>query len=182
MGWSTLVNFGGYAILAALLLMSLVGLAESQGGWDVVINETIHNETYRNHLAWYEISRDMMVPLYPIEDVPVFGTVYFPVDDWSPLFMIAITALLSFIVWRVFSPGWWMIPIIMVLFVAVSWVWTAAWVSNIYYHGNALGMTDGEINADLMGTSQVFDSPVILPLGLAALLFVFWKGNRLIKR
>lgn len=183
MGWSTVVNFGGYAILAILVVMSLMGLAGSQGGMESVINETVHNETYREHLFWYEVSRDMIVPLYPIEGVPVLGTVYIPIDDWSPLFMIAITALTSFVIWRVFSPGWWMIPIILIVFIAVSWTWTAAWTANIYAHGNALGMTDSEIAEDLIGTSEIFtDNPVILPLGLAALLFVFWKGNRLIKR
>lgn len=183
MGWSAIVSFGGYAILAILLLMSLIGIAGSQGGWDAVINETIHNETYRNNLFWYEVSRDMIVPLYPIENVPVLGTVYFPVDDWSPLFMVAITALVSFMIWKAFSPGWRMLPTIIIVFVAVSWIWTAAWVANIYYHGNALGMADPEINADIMGTAMIFeDNPVILPLGLAAFLFVLWKGKGLIKR
>lgn len=183
MGWSTVVNFGGYAILAIILIMSLAGIAESQGGMESVINETVYNETYRNHLFWYEVSRDMMVPLYPLGEVPFLGMVYVPIDDWSPLFMIAITALVSFLVWRIFSPGWWMVPIIIVVFILVSWAWTAAWTANIYAHGSALGMTDEEITADLIGTSEIFsDNQVILPLGLAALLFVFWKGNRLIKR
>lgn len=181
--WNNIINFGGYLILIILLILSFAGIAESQGGWDAVVGNATTNQTYAESLIWYEISRDFIVPLYPIENVPVFGTVYFPIDDWSPLFMLAITAFISFVIWKWKHPGLLMIPIILLIFIIVSWVWTGFWISNIYAHGSVIGMTNEEILADIMGTTQLFeDSPFILPLGLGSMFFVLWKGGRLIKR
>lgn len=168
-------------ILFFLFWMSFQEVVDVHGGYDAFMQDVINDPEKGWTLAWYEIARDMVVPLYPVQ-VPVLGEMFIPLDDLSPFFILAITSIVCLVIWKASGLGWWMLVIIPIVFMFVSTIWLSGWVSVMYNLGNQLGMSDADVLADMMATQDLFDvHPWILPLSLIGAGFVFYRGKGLIK-
>lgn len=175
------ITLAGMGILFFLFWMSLQEVVSVHGGYDAFMEEVINNPEKGVTFFWYEIARDMVVPLYPV-DVPVLGQIFIPLDDLSPFFILAITSLISLIIWKASGLGWWMLLVIPVVFIIVSTVWLSVWVGVMYGFGNQLGMSDEAIYSDMISTQDMFDvHPAIYWLSLLGAGFVFYRGKRLIR-
>jgi hypothetical protein len=177
----SIITLGGFAILFVLFWISFQEIVDAYGGYDAFTQNVLNNPDMGINLVKYEFARDMVVPLYPV-NLPIVGQLYIPLDDLSPFFILVIASIVSLVVWKVFSPGWWMLLIVPIVFLTVSTIWLSLWVNLMYSWGNELGMSDEDVHADITATKDLFDvHPWVLWLSLLGAGFVVYRGKGLIK-
>ena len=180
--FGSLLNIFGYGIVLLLLLMSTYGIAESYGGADAMLNETVTNETFRNNFIWHHVAFDMITPLYPVELGPFSFNI--ALDDGGFLFIMLITFCLSMLLYLslrvVYNIHWpWLIVIFLVMLCIVGFVWQNYWLMVYFETGYAMGMTQEEILQTLAGTQEIVRNNIILGLSIFSMFFLMYRGKGL---